>query len=578
MQPDSPYCTKASDIIWQQDTPSSVEFDDSYWSQGDPSEEKQWVFPGQHQLPSRAQQADLIVLLELGFGFGHNFLQTIALWEQSNSTAQLHYIAIERSPPTLAALKRVHALTKTAASKRLLEIYPAGLAAWHVVWFTDQIRLTLIFEDAQTALPRLDAKVDVFYLDGFKPSQNPELFNQFIFEGMRRLAQPGASASTYSVAGVVKQGLRAAGFRIEKRQGWGRKRELLFAEAPGDWRGQRLRRPSVQIIGAGIAGQSLAGSLNRFDIQPIILADPNHPGASSQPALNIYPQLSLQRDRLSEFSIAGCYFALHNQEGVQRRPLRWRSATPAKIQRMQRLSQLFPDDYLEQIDNEVTYHQAGIWQSLSPAGLQDAKICELRPSKGQMRLYDAAGHALSQADVTLLAAGTGMHTLTSLALKNVRGQSIRIQSKHALPEFLTGDINITHLDGHDFLVGSTYELGSNDSQTRLLDTDRLMSDLAQTLQHRDFTLTSAHAGIRTTFSDRVIGAGLLPTDALTTAIMDQGVGQHLEPMPACYALMGLGSHGATHAPLAAEAIVSAFCGAPSPLPRDLAHLIRLDRF
>jgi len=104
-----------------------------------------------------------------------------------------------------------------------------------------------------------------------------------------------------------------------------------------------------------------------------------------------------------------------------------------------------------------------------------------------MRLYDAAGHALSQADVTLLAAGAGMHTLTSLALKNVRGQSIRIQSKHALPEFLTGDINITHLDGHDFLVGSTYELGSNDSQTRLLDTDRLMSDLAQTLQHRDFT-------------------------------------------------------------------------------------------
>ena len=74
MQPDSPYCTKASEITWQQDTPSSVEFDDSYWSQGDPTKEKQWVFPGQHQLPARAQQADLVVLLELGFGFGHNFL------------------------------------------------------------------------------------------------------------------------------------------------------------------------------------------------------------------------------------------------------------------------------------------------------------------------------------------------------------------------------------------------------------------------------------------------------------------------------------------------------------------------
>ena len=578
MQPDSPYCTKASEITWQQDTPSSVEFDDNYWSQGDPTLEKQWVFPGQHQLPSRAQEADLVVLLELGFGFGHNFLQTVTLWEKSGTTAQLHYIAVERSPPTLAALQRVHALTGTTAGRRLLEVYPVGLRAWHVVWFTDKIRLTLIFEDAQTALPKLDAKVDVFYLDGFKPSQNPELFNQFIFEGMRRLAQPGASASTYSVAGVVKQGLRAAGFKIEKRQGWGRKRELLFAEAPGNWRGQRLRQPSVQIIGAGIAGQSLAGSLDRFNIQPVILADPSHPGASSQPALNIYPQLSLQRDRQSEFSIAGCYFALHNQKGVQHRPLRWRSATPAKLERMQRLCQLFPDDYLEQVGRDVIYHQAGIWQGLAPAGLRPANVCQIIPCEGQMQLCNESGHTLSHAEVTLLAAGAGMHSLTNLALQNVRGQSIRIQSQQALPEFLTGDINITHLGGRDFLVGSTYELGSDDSQTRLADTDRLMSDLAQTLNHRDFTLTAPHAGIRTTFSDRVIGAGLLPAHTITTATMDQPSAHTSGPAPACYALMGLGSHGATHAPLAAEAIVSALCGAPSPLPRDLTHLTRLDRF
>ena len=130
----------------------------------------------------------------------------------------------------------------------------------------------------------------------------------------------------------------------------------------------------------------------------------------------------------------------------------------------------------------------------------------------------------------------------------------------------------------DFLVGSTYELGSNDPQTRLVDTDRLMADLAQTLNHRDFTLTAPHAGIRTTFSDRVIGAGLLPAHTISTAIMAKPNAQLSGPAPACYALMGLGSHGATHAPLAAEAIVSALCGAPSPLPRDLTHLTRLDRF
>ena len=578
MRPDSPYCTTVSEITWQQDTPSSVEFEDSYWSEGDPTQEKQWVFPGQHQLPARAEQADLIVLLELGFGFGHNFLQTVALWEASTTTTQLHYIAVERSPPCLAALQRVHALTETVAAKRLLAIYPAGIEAWHVVWFTDRIRLTLIFEDAQTALAKIDAKVDAFYLDGFKPSQNPELFNRFIFEGMRRLAQPGASVSTYSVAGVVKQGLKAAGFRIEKRPGWGRKRELLFAQAPGDWRGQRLRRASVQIIGAGIAGQSLVTSLNRFGIEPMVLADPNQPGASSQPALNIYPQLSLQRDRQSEYSIAGCYFTLHNQPGVQQKPLTWRSATKAKIERMQRLCQLFPSDYLEQIDNEVIYHQAGIWQSRPPAGLRAAKVCQMTPAGGQMRLEDAAGQTLSQADITLLAAGSGMLALTRLKLNTVRGQSIQIQSNRVLPEFLIGDISITHLGGLDFLVGSTYALDVTDQATRSADSDRLMADLAQTLQHSDFTLESAHAGIRAAFADRIIGIGRLPIQALKVSRPSPVAAGNSEPAPECYALMGLGSHGATHAPLAAEAIASSLCGAPSPLPRELSHLTRLNRF
>ena len=114
-----------------------------------------------------------------------------------------------------------------------------------------------------------------------------------------------------------------------------------------------------------------------------------------------------------------------------------------------------------------------------------------------MRLYDAAGQALSQADVTLLAAGAGMHALTSLALRNVRGQSIRIRSKHSF----AGVFN----RGHQYhaprrprlLSGQYLRTEAADPQTRLLDTDRLMSDLAQTLQHRDFTLTSPHAGIRT---------------------------------------------------------------------------------
>ncbi len=117
-------------------------------------------------------------MLELGFGFGHNFLQTVALWSASSTTTQLHYIAVERSPPCLAALQRVHALTETVAAKRLLAIYPAGIEAWHVVWFTDRIRLTLIFEDAQTALPKIDAKVDAEKTQSIVTKMNPKSYKK----------------------------------------------------------------------------------------------------------------------------------------------------------------------------------------------------------------------------------------------------------------------------------------------------------------------------------------------------------------------------------------------------------------
>jgi len=105
-----------------------------------------------------------------------------------------------------------------------------------------------------------------------------------------------------------------------------------------------------------------------------------------------------------------------------------------------------------------------------------------------------------------------------------------------------------------------------------------MADLAQTLQHSDFTLESAHAGIRAAFADRIIGIGRLPIQALKVSRPSPVAAGNSEPAPECYALMGLGSHGATHAPLAAEAIASSLCGAPSPLPRELSHLTRLNRF
>ena len=138
----------------------------------------------------------------------------------------------------------------------MIETYPDLIANWFTVWFHPSIRLVYIFEDANRALPEMEAAVDAWYLDGFKPATNQAIFNPFVYQQIARLSKPGATVSSFSVAASLRQGLSASGFTVTKRAGFGNKRELLFAANSGTWKPTNCEHLEDEplVIGSGLAG------------------------------------------------------------------------------------------------------------------------------------------------------------------------------------------------------------------------------------------------------------------------------------------------------------------------------------
>lgn len=561
-------------LRWQGGLPFSDEHQDSYWGHGDPSLEKRFVFPKQHHLAERGNACDFFVILELGFGFGHNLLQTVAEWQATQSSAQLHYIAIERAPPSRHDFEKLHAALSIPGGQRLISVYPPNLEGWYTVWFSPQVRLTLIFEDAMTALPRLDARVDAFYLDGFKPSHNPELFNPFIFSALRNHAQPGATISSYSVAGIVKQGLRACGFQVEKRPGYGQKRELLYAADPRPWQGQRLHRPTIQILGGGVAGQSLQASLHRFGIAPIVVVDPSHVGASRQPVMNVYPQLSSVRNATSELAIAANYFALHHLEPLEPTSLIWQSQNTQQQSKMAKLCEQLTTDYLEGAKDRYFYHHAGLWRPNLLATELQTRISAFSATDGRLNMLDLKGQIIAAAEVTLLATGAAAPLLHTIPLKKILGQSLTIRTAEMVATPLIGDITLIPLAEKIYLLGSTYEPEGGPISSVGDATKQLLNRFTTLTRQAKPEVLAVHQGTRVALRDRIPVSGPISINDLRSFRKDSSNTQ-LAPLQPNHlmVLTGLASHGATLAPLMAEAQVSTLVGTPSVLPKDHTQLL-----
>jgi len=205
--------------------PVSLQFDDPYFSLENGLAETEHVFLAGNDLPARFR--DGFHVGELGFGTGLNFLTTWAAWRACGAGGTLHFTSFEAFP--MAPADMATALTAFPALAGLaMQLLNAMQKGAGVCTFEDA-QLTVISGDARQTVPYWSERADAWYLDGFSPAKNPELWGRDLLRAVAGHTAPGGTAATYTAAGFVRRGLQDAGFHVTRAPGFGRKRHMTRA-------------------------------------------------------------------------------------------------------------------------------------------------------------------------------------------------------------------------------------------------------------------------------------------------------------------------------------------------------------
>ena len=242
-------------------------FEDGYYSSEDGLEESRHVFLAGNELERRFSQLEneAFTVGELGFGTGLNFLLARELFlATAPPSARLHFWSVEGFPLDRDDLAKALARweTKLSGIDALVTVYPPAVPGVHRLGFDGgRVILDLVFAEASAALADLASQpvqaVDAWFLDGFAPSRNPQMWASDEFTNMTACSSEGSTNATYTAAGDVRRGLAAAGFSVSKREGYGRKRESIYGEFLG---GRDRNQDSPPVPKASSSNQSSGNS------------------------------------------------------------------------------------------------------------------------------------------------------------------------------------------------------------------------------------------------------------------------------------------------------------------------------
>jgi tRNA 5-methylaminomethyl-2-thiouridine biosynthesis bifunctional protein len=582
-----------SPIAWGEDgQPRSRLYGDVYFSSTDGLAESRAVFLRGCGLPEAWRGRSRFVVGELGFGTGLNIAALVELWGRTREAgARLHVFTVEAHP--LAAHEAARALSAwpelADAAGALLAAWPGRARGFHRIELPRfDVILDLAVMEAAEALARWTGRADAWFLDGFAPALNPQMWRDEVLRGMAARSAPGATAATFTVAGDVRRGLAAAGFAVEKRPGFGRKRERLEARAPGVAAPEAARR-SVAVVGAGIAGAAAARAVRALGCEARVF-DAKGPGAgaSGNPAALATPRLDAGLGLPAElfaqaFRRAGELCETHPEALIARGVLQL-ARTPRDADRYARIaaSDLFEPGTMRLLDREAASRALGepvpgaLDQTqalvLEPAPLLQAwagethrvTVARLVEGGGLWRLLGADGEEVGCAEAVIVAAGPGSPDLADgLPLSFVRGQASWASGPGTIPAAAWGGYVLPIRGG--VLFGATHDRDDPGLDVREEDHARNRARLAEVLPALAARLEAAplagRAALRATTPDRSPLAGPAPAAA-----------------PGIYVLTGFGSRGFSLAPLLAEHVAALALGAPSPLPAPLWDLVDPARF
>jgi len=608
-------------------TPYSHEFGDVYHSaEGGPAQSR-YVFLGGNDLPRRWQGRRLFTILETGFGLGLNFLATWHAWRETRCE-RLHFVSIEKHPFRRHDLEQLHARYPEFAllAARLHAAWPMLVPAVHRLEFEGgRVVLTLALAEAAEALREFRLAADAVYLDGFSPQRNPEMWTPAVFKAIARLCAKDATAATWSTASSVRAALIDAGFEVEKRTGFARKREMLCARIDNRRVRAKPARESAErraiVVGAGIAGTAVSERLCARGWSVTLLERQSAAAASERMAGVFHPVLTPDDSLFARLTRAAFLYALTRWRTLEdggHGPV-WdecgvlqlaRDAKEEAAQRAAIAALAPPPEFAQYASREAASQHAGVpiaasglWFPTSgwikPASLIAAQIraagarLDARYGSEVTRLafrdgiwlaYGGGKKPLAQAPVAVLANGDATPLLPTgtIRIRRVRGQlSFLPAERFAAPHVavLRGGFVLPPIHGFS-IAGASYDFDDEDPRPRASshagNLERLERIVPGSASGIDPSSLEGAVGFRAVSPDRLPLIGPLADDNAEAPKNPQL--STLARQPGLYGAFAYGSRGLLWSGIGGELVASLIEGEPPPLERRLADALDPGRF
>ena len=583
-----------ADLDWGDGAPRSRLYDDVYFSCIDGLAESRAVFLAGCGLPGGWGGRSHFTVAELGFGTGLNIIALLDLWRRTRDEgARLSILSVEAHLLSRAEAARAlepWRMDASAEVEAVLARWPDERRGFHRIDFPEHgATLDLYVGEVGEALARWTGPADAWFLDGFAPARNPQMWTDAVLAAVARLSAPGARLASFTVAGHVRRGLATAGFEVAKRPGFGAKRERLEGRLPGSAQPQaHAIPPRVAIIGAGVAGAALARAFRAQGVAcTIVEAQGPGAGASGNPAALVTPRLDAGFGPAAElhaqaFSRAVALYRAETPgavvaEGVLQlargpqdaerfgRVAGWDGFAPDELATLDaeavagRLDEPVPDGALSFASGLVVEPGPILDTWLGQGRRVTGKVAMLEQDGGVWRCLGVDGGTLAEAEIVCVAGGWGSAALAPrLGLRPIRGQAdyTHVQVFTGAPA-AWGAYAIP-LRGGGALFGGSHVRGDADPMPRPEETAANLAALRLRRPRLAERIAALDSG---QLRSRAATRAATPDHWPVAGAMASGL----------YGLCGLGGRGFTLAPLLAEHLAAIALGRPSPLPVDLAR-------
>ena len=599
MSTDSPHrgaihALPKANISFRGGVPYAGDFEDGYYGGEDGVAEARHVFLDGNGLAARFASGGHLTIAETGFGTGLNCLAVMALLER-HPQMQIDYISIERFPLTVDQMQAAHTACpeleqQAVALRRAL---PPRWPGYHLVSLCDgRMTLHLHYAEIGDLLPHLDFLADAWFLDGFAPSRNPDMWSQAILGHVGRLTRPHGTVASFTAAGHVRRSLEAAGFVIARRPGFGRKREMITGHRAGVEDAGSSPPRKVAVIGSGVAGAAVAAGLQRRGCVPVVLdaGRAAGSGASGNRMALQSPKLTVDHNPMSQLSLACLSLAARLSDladatvgkGVIAFDVPERIAKRHEVFRTQN----WPSDLLaagtggyappalsDDPGDEAIYYQGA--RAIRPDRLlsyllngtepvYDFPVDSIAAHAGGVRLTSRDGRHV-EADAVVIATGADMSALLAGC-----GRQLPLETTHGLVSQVPTNEEMSNLDrGVSFGGYLTPALAGRHDLGATFWRDPAMVVDAQAIadgHHHNLALLAGSAlgapfGMdATSFGARVSRRASMPDRRPVIGCLDTDIGRWL------FVFGGLGARGFTLAPLLGDLLAADILGRPVPLP------------